>query len=195
MAQPEPAAPRRSRYVALDRDGTIIVDRHRPLDRPDDVELIEGAVDGLRTLSELGLGLVLITNQSGIGRGTMDRQSLISVHNHLLDILESHGVIFDGIYVCPHAPWEDCECRKPKPGLLNMAADDLNVRPDSFIVIGDKASDIDCGKIAGATTLLVRTGYGAQVEQDGFGGADYIADNLEKAAQVIENFSGINQHD
>lgn len=183
-----------SRYVALDRDGTVVVERHRPIGHPNEVELIPGAAEGLRKLIEMDFGLVLITNQSAIGRGTMNSNSLDSVHDHLRVLLKGQEVSLDGIYVCPHAPWDDCRCRKPKPGLLDIAAADLDVSPNSFIVIGDKASDVDCGKNAGAATILVRTGYGAQVEQEGYAGADHIADGLQEAAQVIQGLMSVRHH-
>ena len=174
------------RFVALDRDGTLIVERFRPLMEPSEVELLPGAIEGLKELNSLGLGLVLITNQSAIRRGTMNQPRLEMVHQHLQQLLSNEGVRLDGIYVCPHTPDDGCECRKPKPGLLQQAGNQLSVDPTSFFVIGDKASDIECGKMAGATTFLVRTGYGTQVAVAGTAKPDYTVDGLPEAARVIQ---------
>lgn len=175
----------RSRFVILDRDGTLIVERHY-LSDPDQVELIEGATSGLQQLSEMGLGLVVLTNQSGLGRGYFDQARLNRIHYRLRGLLRAAGVYLDGIYVCPHTPDDGCLCRKPKPGLLELAAKELGFDPLRSFVIGDKACDIELGQRVGATTFLVRTGYGAQVATEGIGIADYVVDDLGDAARVIQ---------
>ncbi len=170
--------------VILDRDGTIIVDRHY-LSEPEGVELIPGAGEGLRQLQDLGLKLVVITNQSGIGRGFFDEARLTAIHQRMRDLLEAEGVFLDGIYVCPHRPEEPCSCRKPRPGLLYRAAADIGCAPESCIVIGDKATDIELGRQVGAATILVRTGYGAQTAQDMPEPADVIVDDIQAASHLI----------
>ena len=173
------------RYVVLDRDGTIIVERHY-LSDPRQVELVPGAITGLRQLNEMGLGLVIITNQSGVGRGFLDEVRLQAIHKRLCELLETGKVNIDGIYFCPHLPETNCECRKPKPGLLNLASKELNFNPRSCFVIGDKACDIEMGQWVGATTILVRTGYGDQVAADGIVTPDHVVNNLWGAALVIK---------
>ena len=173
------------RFVALDRDGTIIVERQY-LSDPREVELIPGAASGLRQLSETGLGLVVVTNQSAIGRGFFDEKRLDLIHQRLCELLASEGVYLDGIYSCPHMPEDDCSCRKPRPGLLELAAKELDFDPQACFVIGDKVCDIELGRRVGATTFLVRTGYGAQVAAETTVAPDYIVDDLWDAAQVIE---------
>lgn len=172
----------RRRFVVLDRDGTVIVERHY-LSDPDQVELIPGAAGGLRQLRAMGLGLVVITNQSAIGRGFFDEARLEQIHQRLRELLAAEGVQLDGIYFCPHLPDEDCGCRKPRIGLIERAATELDFDPAAAFVIGDKPCDIELGRSVGATTLLVRTGYGASVE--GATPADYVVDGLEEAAPVI----------
>src|SRR6266545_3584771 len=108
---------KRRRFVVLDRDGTVIRERNY-LSRPEEVELLPGVVQGLQQLKDLGLGIIMITNQSGIGRGYFDEQSVGAVHKRLLALLEADGLGLDGIYVCPHTAEEGCACRKPCPGLL-----------------------------------------------------------------------------
>jgi D-glycero-D-manno-heptose 1,7-bisphosphate phosphatase len=176
---------KRRRFVVLDRDGTIIGERHY-LSDPKDVELLPGVVPGLRRLIGLELGLVILTNQSGIGRKFFDEGRLNVIHGRLRDILSLNGIEVDGIYYCPHVPEESCDCRKPNPGLLRLAAKDLGFEPHVSFVIGDKSCDIGLGRAVGATTFLVRTGYGSTFAADPAVAADYIVDNLADAATVIE---------
>ncbi len=174
------------RFIVLDRDGTIIEEREY-LSRPEDVTLIDGAARALRELRELGFGLVVITNQSGVGRGFFDQSQLCRVHECLHRLLEQERVRLDGIYVCPHRPEDHCACRKPRLALLQQAAAELGFRPENSIVIGDKDSDIDMGRRASAMTFLVRTGYGAQFEETTT--ADFVVQDLSAAAAILRRFS------
>ena len=176
---------KRRRFVVLDRDGTTIVERHY-LSDPLQVELIPGAASGLRQLSEMGLGLAVITNQSAVGRGFFDQARLALIHQRLRELLDAEGVQLDGIYVCPHRPEDACRCRKPETGLLELAAQELGFDPQASFLIGDKAIDIELGQRVGATTFLVRTGYGAQVAAENTVIPDYVVDDVWDAAQVIK---------
>jgi D-glycero-D-manno-heptose 1,7-bisphosphate phosphatase len=180
------------RCVLVDRDGTLIVERHY-LSEPGQVELISGVVSGLRQLSEIGLGLVVITNQSGIGRGLFDLMRLDLIHGRLYELLAAQGVHLEGIYFCPHIPEDDCFCRKPRTGLIELAAKELGFDPRTTFIIGDKSCDIELGKRVGATTFLVRTGYGAQVSADPTVNPDYLVDGVREAAQVIERLLTTNE--
>jgi histidinol-phosphate phosphatase family protein len=172
------------RFVALDRDGTLIVERHYLAD-PAGVQLVAGAGASLRHLSGLGCGLVVVTNQSGIGRGFFSPRQVELVHRRLRGLLEAEGVQLDGIYVCPHAPADGCACRKPGVALMERAASELGFDPREAFVVGDKECDIEMGKRVGATTLLVRTGYGEQVERGARVAPDFVVDGLVEAAGVI----------
>jgi histidinol-phosphate phosphatase family protein len=172
------------RFVVLDRDGTLIVERGYLAD-PNGVELLPATADGLRLLRSLGLGLVVVTNQSGIGRGYFDEACLARIHGRMLALLAAEGLTLDGLYVCPHLPDAGCDCRKPRPGLLEQAARDLGFCARESIVVGDKACDIDLGQSVGATTILVRTGYGAQEEAAGDAHPDHVVEDLVGAATVI----------
>lgn len=173
-----------NRFVILDRDGTVIVERNY-LSSPDQVELLPMSASGLQRLTELGLGLVIVTNQSGVGRGLFTLDQVHAIHARMIDLLENNGCSVQAIYVCPHKPEDACECRKPKPKLIFRAARELGFRPADCFVIGDKACDIELGRSVGATTLLVRTGYGAEHAQNGCACPDYVVDNLSEAAEVI----------
>jgi D-glycero-D-manno-heptose 1,7-bisphosphate phosphatase len=172
------------RYAVLDRDGTIIVERPY-LSDPDAVQLIPGAGAALREMAKLGLGLVVATNQSGIGRGFFDEARLGVIHQRMQELLEGEGVGLDKIYYCPHKPQDECNCRKPKPGLLMRAAEDFHFDPKTAFVIGDNVCDIDLGRGQGSTTILVRTGYGRQVAEQGKVQPDYVVDDLEEAASCL----------
>lgn len=172
-------------FVVLDRDGTIIVERHY-LSDPDEVKLEAGAGNGLRRLREMGLGLVVITNQSTIGSGLLDQARLDPIHQRLRKLLESEGIELEGIYYCPHLPETACLCRKPNAGLLELVTRELGFEPGESFVVGDKACDVELGRRVGATTFLVRTGYGARVAADGAASPDYVVDGLNEAARAIE---------
>jgi D-glycero-D-manno-heptose 1,7-bisphosphate phosphatase len=174
------------RFIVLDRDGTIIEEREY-LSDPAQVRLIPGVGTTLRELREIGFGLVVITNQSAVGRGFFDEARLAQVHQRLKDLLSREGVQLDGLYVCPHKPDDDCDCRKPKLGLLQKASKDLGFRLEDSIVIGDKACDIEMGHAAGALTFLVRTGYGAQFENEV--AADFVVDDLAAATASIRRLA------
>jgi D-glycero-D-manno-heptose 1,7-bisphosphate phosphatase len=172
------------RYLLLDRDGTIIKEKHY-LSDPDQVELIAGVAEGLRRASELNWGLVVVTNQSGIGRGYFDRARLEQVHARMTDNLAAEGIVIDGIYYCPHTPEDRCNCRKPEPGLIEQAAKDLGFDPKDSLMVGDKVCDLELGSRVGAKTVLVRSGYGVQVEQEQCFNADFIVDHAGGVAELI----------
>jgi D-glycero-D-manno-heptose 1,7-bisphosphate phosphatase len=172
------------RFVLLDRDGTLIVERHY-LSEPAQVALLPNAAEGLRQMREMGLGLVVITNQSGIGRGFFDEVRLQQIHARMSEMLAEAGLVLDGLYFCPHTPDDNCACRKPRIGLIEVAAKELGFDPAACFMIGDKTCDIEMGQRAGATTLLVRTGYGKEQASSMDTPPDYIVDDLLDAAQTI----------
>jgi histidinol-phosphate phosphatase family protein len=179
------AGGRPRRFVLLDRDGVINVERNY-LSDPEQMELIPGAAAGLRRLQELGLGLVVVTNQSGIGRGYYDETRLEAIHARLRELLGAAGVALDGIYFCPHTPDDDCDCRKPAVGLAHRAAAEHGFDPHQAFVVGDKKCDIDFGRRLGATTFLVLTGYGAEARRDVAVAPAYVAAELPDVAALIE---------
>ena len=172
------------KLIALDRDGTIIVEREY-LSSPDQVELLPGAAAGMRAMLDAGFSLVIVTNQSAVGRGYIDTIRLDEIHQRLRALLAAERVTLDGIYVCPHTPDDGCSCRKPQPALLMQAAKELGCNLGNCFVIGDKPCDIELGQAVGATTFLVRTGYGAKHEADGRVKADHVVDDLTAAAARI----------
>jgi D-glycero-D-manno-heptose 1,7-bisphosphate phosphatase len=180
------------RFVLLDRDGTIIIERHY-LSDPRQIEFLPGAVTGLRHMLGMGLGLVVVTNQSAIGRGFFDEAHLDLIHQRFNELLEAEGVQLEGIYFCPHTPEDGCHCRKPKPGLIERAAKELDFDLQASFVIGDKPADIELGRQVRATTFLVRTGYGAEFADDPAVNPDYVADDLSAVAQTIQRLLDANE--
>lgn len=172
--------------VFLDRDGTIITEKHY-LHDPDEVELLPGAAEGLRKLAALGLPLVLVSNQSGVGRGYFSRGDVERVHGRLQDLLEAQGAKLDAMYICPHAPSQECTCRKPLPGMIEQARTELGLAPNASFVIGDKPCDVDLGVVLNATTFLVTTGYGAAHALSRDCNPNYVVSGLDEASDIIKS--------
>jgi phosphoheptose isomerase len=171
------------RYALLDRDGTVIVQKHH-LCSIDELELLPRAAEGVRRLNAAGVGVILTTNQSVVGRGMLRAEDLQRIHEEMLGRLNREGAHIEAIYVCPHTPEQNCECRKPRPELAQRAAAELGFELQQAFVVGDQAGDIALGRACGAITVLVRTGYGGQQETDGLQ-ADFVADDLAAAAERI----------
>jgi histidinol-phosphate phosphatase family protein len=174
---------RARRCVLLDRDGTLIVERNYLRD-PSEVELLSGVSDAVRKLRELGLSIVLVSNQSGIARGFFDEQQLGRIHDRLRALLGDADAALDAIYYCPHLPEQGCNCRKPQPGMIERAAHDLGFDPRDAFVVGDKECDIELGRRVGATTVLVKTGYGQETLAAGVKADDTVQDMGEAAAVI-----------
>lgn len=182
LTPPGSASPQR--FALLDRDGTLIVHRHY-LSTPEEVELIPGAALGLRALGAAGLGLIVVTNQSGIARGYFDESTLDRINARMTALFAAEGVRFDAIYHCPHAPEDACECRKPRTGLVTRAAAAHHFDPRQSFVIGDNLVDLELGRNLGATTILVKTGYGESIAARHPGEADHVAGDVQEAATLI----------
>lgn len=171
-------------FVLLDRDGTIIVERHY-LSSPEQVELVPGAGPGLREMAAMGCRLVVVTNQSGIGRGYFSESDMHQVHERILQELEPFGVTIERFYFCPHTPEALCDCRKPRPAMAHQAASELHIDLHEAFMIGDKPCDIDLGHQVGASTILVKSGYGAAVAAAGSTTPHFVASDLLDAARWI----------
>ena len=138
--------------VFLDRDGTLIEDVGYP-SRPEQVRLLPGAAESLRTLHTSGLALVLVSNQSGVGRGYFDQTDAEAVHERFVELLADAGASLDAAYYCFHAPDEDCACRKPAPGMILDAAADLDLELGRSFVVGNSHADVEAGRAAGCRTI------------------------------------------
>lgn len=172
------------KYILLDRDGTIIVDKHY-LSDPEGVELFPNTAQGLKAMQDAGYKLLVTTNQSGIGRGYYSETDMHAVNERMAELLAEYGVEFKAVYFCPHAPDQDCDCRKPAPGMFDQAIAEFGINPEECYVIGDKLCDVELGIARKAKSILVRTGKGLKEEPKCVGKADYIADDLLDAAEFI----------
>lgn len=175
-----------ARLVLIDRDGTINVEKHY-LSSPDQLELFPQSAEAIKLLRNAGFKVVIVTNQSGIGRGYFNLDKLSEIHNRLENLLKENNTEIDAIYFCPHLPEDNCKCRKPLPGMAIQAAKDFNANLSESFVIGDNIADIELGKNINATTILVRTGYGQKIASEV--SPDYVVENLYEAALLIREIS------
>jgi len=182
--------------VFLDRDGTIIEDTGY-LNDPADVRLLPGADVALRSLADAGFKLVVVTNQSGIARGTITEDQLGEIHAEVRRQLADRGAHVDEIYYCPYHPegsvkiyTRESEDRKPAPGMLLRAAEELDVDLSQSWMVGDTPSDVEAGRRAGCRTVRIRL-KGESPATTPEGSADYVVRNVVDAARVILRESGI----
>ena len=154
-----------NRAVFLDRDGTIIAEKNY-LHRPEDVEIFPGAGAALKKLSAAGFRLIVVTNQSGIGRGYFTMADAERVNEHISRELARDGVRFEKTCIAPEAPDQPSRVRKPSPQFLFAARDEFDLNLAESFMVGDKLIDLECGWNAGVKkSILVRTGYGAELEK------------------------------
>jgi histidinol-phosphate phosphatase family protein len=174
--------------VFLDRDGTLVREVGYLAD-VEDMELLPGVPLALHKLRATNFALVLVSNQSGVGRGFFPLERVYQANARLRRLLARHDVELDAIYFCPHRPEEECACRKPRAGLLERAAEDLLLDLRHSYMIGDKLLDAQTARGVGATGVLVRTGYGRDEEGRLTGGSeprpDLIAEDLLEAAEWV----------
>ena len=180
-----------SKVAFLDRDGTIIEEKNF-IKTPDQIEFIPGSIDAIKMLRSLGYKIVVISSQSGIGRGILTEKMVAEVNQGFLDCLRDQGTPVDGLYFCPHHPDDDCDCRKPKTGMIKRAVRELELDRKDAVVIGDKLADIQLGKNIGATTILVLTGYGKKVldeltDSNPDEKPNFVAENLLGAASWLKD--------
>lgn len=166
-----------NRAIFLDRDDTIVPDVPYNAD-PDRVELLPGAAEALRGMRAAGYLLVLVTNQSGIGRGKFTVRDLAAVHARLEQLLAREGVTVDRILYCPHAPGDRCQCRKPGPAMIRDAAETLDIECTHSWMIGDKESDVVAGRNAGCRTIRIAPPNTPSI-------AHFTAPNLPQALRII----------
>lgn len=169
----------------LDRDGTINVD-HVYISDPDHIELIPGAAAAIARARRAGFRVVVVSNQSGVGRGLIPPGRLTEIHRRLDELLAAEGAAIDDYRFCVHRPEEECVCRKPKPFLVYEASRALGLDLARSVFVGDKLTDVACGKNSGCRySILLRTGKGADEEilerQGSAEQPDHVADDLAGA--------------
>ena len=180
--------------VFLDRDGTMIVDVGY-LSRREDVQWFSSTIDAIRLLNRAGFAVCVTTNQGGIGLGLYEEQFVRDLHQEMSETLTAAGAQIDGWFYCPHYPTAvierlrvDCDCRKPKPGMIRQAAEQMPLDLSRSYVVGDKSADVGLAKAVGAKAVLVTTGHGeAEVRRHNGAvpGASHVAPTLLEAVSWI----------
>ena len=146
--------------IILDRDGVINEDSDDYIKSPDEWIAIPGSADAIARLCQAGYRVAVATNQSGVGRGYFDLDTLAAIHDKMCATVESAGGHIDGIFFCPHAPEDGCDCRKPKPGLIDQIQESFDTDVAGCVIVGDSARDLECGVQRGCRPVLVKTGKG-----------------------------------
>jgi len=152
------------KLIILDRDGTINEDRDDFVKTPDEWVPLPGALEAIARLNHAGWHTVIATNQSGLGRGTFDMATLNAMHTKMNQLLAKQGGRIDAVFFCPHAPEDECRCRKPLPGLFEQIGERFGVDLDDVPVVGDSLRDLQAGAAVGCQPHLVRTGKGAALD-------------------------------
>ena len=148
------------RLIVLDRDGVINEDSDEYIKSPDEFIPIPGSLEAIARLPQSGWRVTVATNQSGIARGMYDLATLQRIHDKLYRLLAAQGGQVEAIFFCPHGPQDNCECRKPKPGLFREIERRLQVSLEGVPAVGDSLRDLQAAQAVGARPLLVRTGKG-----------------------------------
>jgi D-glycero-D-manno-heptose 1,7-bisphosphate phosphatase len=153
--------------VLLDRDGVINHDRPDSIKNPDEFVMIDGSAKAIARLNAARHQVAIITNQSIIGRGTIDRAMLDRIHEKMTAALSREKAFIDRLYFCPDAPWEATDRRKPGPGMLHEALSDFSASASQTPFVGDNITDMQAALKAGCPRILVRTGKGADIQASG----------------------------
>jgi D-glycero-D-manno-heptose 1,7-bisphosphate phosphatase len=153
------------KLIILDRDGTINEDRDDFVKSPEEWVPLPGALEAIARLNHAGWHTVLATNQSGLGRGLFDMAMLNAMHARMNQMLAKHGGRIDAVFFCPHAPEDQCECRKPLPGLMMQIGERYGVDLKEVPLVGDSLRDLQAGRSAGCPTHLVSTGKAGQLPE------------------------------
>ena len=174
------------KLVILDRDGVINYDSASYIRNPDEWKPIPGSLEAIAQLSQAGYHVVLATNQSGVGRGLFEMATLNAIHDKMHHALGQLGGHIDAVFFCPHARDDGCNCRKPKPGLLQEVAHRYNVNLRGVPSIGDSLRDLEASAAVGAQPILVLTGKGQKTRrEDGLPSGTVIFADLAEAVETI----------
>lgn len=172
------------KLIILDRDGVINQDSDDYVKSVDEWEAIPGSIEAIAQLSKAGYTVAVATNQSGISRGFFDEFELAAMHQKMCSLVEEEGGQISGVFFCPHGPDDDCDCRKPKTGLIEQIECEFGTNVENFPFVGDSAKDILCAKLAGCTPVLVLTGKGE----------DTIAESSENELDGVSVFNNLKEY-
>ena len=183
-----------SSAVFLDRDGVIIENRAAYVTSWADVEFLPTAFEALRRLSRSAHRVVLVTNQSAVGRGLLTLEEAVALNRRVIAEIEAHGGRVDAWYLCPHRPEQRCACRKPAPGMLRRAQQDLALDLAQSYLVGDAIADVEAARAAGARGILVLTGRGhdqaARLARENVAAPCPVVPDLAAALEYIAQATG-----
>ncbi len=176
------------KIIFIDRDGVINVDPIGDYVKSwEEFKFENGALEGLKILSDRGYGIILISNQAGIGDGVFSKETLDDIHRKMLEVFAGRGIRIRSSHYCLHGKNAGCKCRKPETGLFQAAVKGIQYDPQRTFLIGDKATDMEAGVRFGIKTIFVRTGHGIFDEPrlEGRFKPDFIADSLTDAVKLL----------
>lgn len=170
------------KLIILDRDGVINFDSAQFIKNPAEWKAIPGSLEAIARLNQAGYRVVVATNQSGVGRGLFDMDTLTAIHEKMHKELAEVGARVDAIFYCPHTADSRCDCRKPKPGMFQQIASRFNVDLTGVPTVGDSLRDLQAGTSAGCQPYLVLTGKGEKTQADG---------NLPDGTQTFSDLAAV----
>jgi len=173
------------KLVILDRDGVINQDNVDYIKSPDEWKAIPGSLEAIAKLTQAGFHVVVATNQAGVGRGLFEMATLNAIHDKMYRAVTQAGGRIDAVFYCPHADEDKCDCRKPKPGLLEQIGRRVNVSLKDVPCIGDALRDLQAAAAVGARPILVRTGKGKKTERDALPSGTAVYADLDEAVKSI----------
>ncbi len=179
------------KFVILDRDGVINLDSDHFIKSPDEWIPIAGSLEAIATMNQAGYRVVVASNQSGIGRGLFEMSALNAMHEKMYKGLANLGGRVDAVFFCPHTAADACDCRKPRPGMLEQIAERFGVELKGVPVVGDSLRDLEAGVAVGCVPHLVRTGKGERtLEKGGLPPGTRIHDDLAAFSRWLVNGDG-----
>ena len=173
------------RYIILDRDGVINQESERYITTPQEWVAIPGSLEAMARLQQQGYQLIVVSNQSGLGRHLFDIETLHAIHNKMIEQLAQFGCTITALFFCPHTPREECACRKPRTGLYENIAVRLDIILQETPCVGDRAIDIQAATQAGGQAMLVRTGHGAR---------DWQAGQIAAQVPVFDDLAALSEY-
>lgn len=188
---PDPKSPIR-KIVFIDRDGVINVDLWKYVEHWGEFQFEPSAIPALKTLTDHGFDIIIISNQAGVGDGVFTEAAMWDIHDQMVEELLKNGAIIHSAQYCTHGKSQNCDCRKPKTRLLEKAVQGIAFDKTKTFFVGDKLSDLESGKNFGVKTILVRTGYGTHTEKKLTEDSkpDHIVDHLVDAVPfILKEFS------
>ena len=170
------------KLIILDRDGVINFDSAQYIKSPAEWKPIPGSIEAIAKLFQAGFRIVVATNQSGVGRGLFEMDTLNTIHEKMHKAVAAAGGRIDAIFFCPHAADDNCGCRKPKPGMYKRISECYNVRLEGVPAIGDALRDLQAAEASGCTPILVLTGKGEKTQAEG---------NLPEGTKVFKDLAAV----